>query len=532
MPNVSICIPAYRQTVYLRKTLASIAEQDLRDFEVIISDDSPTNEVEMLVDTFRDRLPGLTYVRNSPALGTPANWNHAVSLARGKYIKIMHHDDSFTRPSALRSFVSLAEEHQAAFICSAALAVNEHKGMTTPHDPTEAEISRIFERPHRLLFGNRIGPPSSVMYLRSLGIGFDPTHRFLVDLQFYCDVLRATSSAFYLREPLIASISGASHNVTNTCFTREIELKENLDLYVSWAGHFDPSEQPELVNHFTALFIKYQVRTEKELTDLCSGLELDGNLRSAMEKAGRGLLLRRIKQRIARTALYQLVRKPARELSKVSYSQCGEDLIMDHLLTSLGITRPFFVDIGAHHPKYLNNTYRSYRKGARGVNIEPDPSLIKQFMSQRPGDLNLGIGVTDAPGTTTATLHIFNEPTLNTFSAAEADRIIKEDDRFKVVGRCDVSMMNINDVLDTHCAHRRIDILSMDVEGLDEALIRAMDFERHEPLIICLETISFSSTGRGVKNTELIDHIVANGYMVYADTNINTIFVLEHIWKR
>ena len=121
---------------------------------------------------------------------------------------------------------------------------------------------------------------------------------------------------------------------------------------------------------------------------------------------------------------------------------------------------------------------------------------------------------------------------MNTFSKEEAQRIEEEDARYKVTKTLSIPVRNINDILDEHCANRRIDILSMDVEGLDEALIRAIDFERHKPLIICLETISYSSTGHGVKNEDLIGFITNKGYLLYADTNINSIFVLEHIWKR
>ncbi|MDQ3100985.1 MAG: glycosyltransferase, partial [Bacteroidota bacterium] len=95
MPKVSICIPTYRQTAHLRKTLASIAEQTFKDVEVIITDDSPDDAVEQLVAEFAAALPRLQYARNSAPLGPPANWDHAISMARGEYIKIMHHDDRF-----------------------------------------------------------------------------------------------------------------------------------------------------------------------------------------------------------------------------------------------------------------------------------------------------------------------------------------------------------------------------------------------------------------------------------------------------
>lgn len=47
-PLISICIPAYKNTDYLSVLLQSVAVQTFRDFEVVVSDDSPTDEVETL----------------------------------------------------------------------------------------------------------------------------------------------------------------------------------------------------------------------------------------------------------------------------------------------------------------------------------------------------------------------------------------------------------------------------------------------------------------------------------------------------
>jgi glycosyltransferase involved in cell wall biosynthesis len=47
-PKISICIPAYKQADKLEKLLHSIENQTYRDFEVIVTDDSPNDEVRDL----------------------------------------------------------------------------------------------------------------------------------------------------------------------------------------------------------------------------------------------------------------------------------------------------------------------------------------------------------------------------------------------------------------------------------------------------------------------------------------------------
>src|SRR3989344_293995 len=74
------------------------------------------------------------------------------------------------------------------------------------------------------------------------------------------------------------------------------------------------------------------------------------------------------------------------KLLQNSYSQQGEDLIIDKLL--VGKKKGFYVDVGAHDPVRFSNTKRFYDKGWSGINIDPNPWLIKKFQKQRDRDIN------------------------------------------------------------------------------------------------------------------------------------------------
>ena len=56
--------------------------------------------------------------------------------------------------------------------------------------------------------------------------------------------------------------------------------------------------------------------------------------------------------------------------------------------------------------------------------------------------------------------------------------------------------------------------------------------QNKRPTIICIESISFSANGNGVKDDRINSLLSEKGYMYYADTNINSIFVLEKLWKK
>ncbi len=76
------------------------------------------------------------------------------------------------------------------------------------------------------------------------------------------------------------------------------------------------------------------------------------------------------------------------------------------------------------------------------------------------------------------------------------------------------------------------DFLSLDAEGIDEIVLQSIDYKDNFPKVICVETISFSTVGRGKKNKKIISFLEEKGYLLYADTNINSIFVKKDLWER
>jgi glycosyltransferase involved in cell wall biosynthesis len=198
-PKVSICIPTYNQTLYLERTLNSISKQNFSDFELIISDDSTTNDVEELVEkykiTFGDKL---NYFKNKPSKGTPENWNEAIRKATGAYIKIMHHDEWFINETSLGYFVETIESSKADFVfCSVHVFVESTK---TEWDmkPTVSQVNEMLAIPALLILANIVGPPSSTIYKRELGLTYDNTLKFVVDFDFYIRVFQKTKNVVYI----------------------------------------------------------------------------------------------------------------------------------------------------------------------------------------------------------------------------------------------------------------------------------------------------------------------------------------------
>jgi FkbM family methyltransferase len=213
-----------------------------------------------------------------------------------------------------------------------------------------------------------------------------------------------------------------------------------------------------------------------------------------------------------------------------SYSQAGEDMIVNYLLGSIGVKNPTYLEIGTNLPDRGNNTFYFYRRGFRGVCIEPDASLCELIRKVRPGDklLNIGVGLTQD---SSANFYIFPgyHHSWNTFSAEDAAAKEKESG-FKA-RQVQVPLRTINSIIEENFESYP-NFISLDVEGWDLAILKSMDLDKYRPEVFCVETISFSTQHKEVKMQDTIDYMHSKGYFSYADTHINTIFCKSELFLR
>jgi FkbM family methyltransferase len=210
-----------------------------------------------------------------------------------------------------------------------------------------------------------------------------------------------------------------------------------------------------------------------------------------------------------------------------SYAQCGEDLIIDHLVRVIGLSNPYYLDLGAHHPSYLSNTYYFYKKGFAGVCVDADPSLISAFKKLRPIDITLNCGVGVEKGT--MDFYLMSSKTLNTFSKDEANRYVSYGNQ-QIEKIIQVEIKTVNSIIEEDCKEVP-NIISLDVEGMDFLILKSFNFKKYRPEIFCIETLSYTEDKTERKLTEIIELMKENGYFAYADTYINTIFVDKNIWS-
>jgi len=200
------------------------------------------------------------------------------------------------------------------------------------------------------------------------------------------------------------------------------------------------------------------------------------------------------------------------------YSQCGEDLIIEKLIPNK--KDGFFVDIGANHPIRSSNTYLFYKKGWRGISIEPNPSMMWLFKIFRNKDINLNVGI--GPVKSEIDLYVFKINTLSTFDKNSAEEYKKMG--YKMSKVIKVPVLPLKDILEQHSKGKEIDIMSIDTEGYDMEVLKSNDWKKFRPHFVILETIGGAKADKGIKNMSFDTYMSEISYKSIADTQLNTIY--------
>jgi glycosyltransferase involved in cell wall biosynthesis len=226
--DISICIPAYKNINYLKRLLNSIADQTFTNYEVVVTDDSPDDSVKNFIAGYQ-RVRNLRHFKNATALGTPENWNEGIRRSTGRWIKLMHDDDWFTSPDALRLFYKAAEANPTcSFFFSAFQNVVEKTRVVdvVRLDFVDQFILRL--NPLHLFKKVYVGNPSCTFIRSDVDELYDNRFKFVVDFEYYIRLIKKYKQYKYIDEVLL-NIGFNDEQVTKYTFlVAEVQVPENL----------------------------------------------------------------------------------------------------------------------------------------------------------------------------------------------------------------------------------------------------------------------------------------------------------------
>lgn len=200
-----------------------------------------------------------------------------------------------------------------------------------------------------------------------------------------------------------------------------------------------------------------------------------------------------------------------------SYSQHFEDKLVLKLLAKFDLKNALYVDVGASHPTSLSNSYLLYRKGIRGIIIDPNLEFQQLYHAVRANDIAIPIGC--GREVSLRRFYMFSTPVCNTFSETEAKRLIYKNKRLLRVVYVPVLPL---DLILKRIQHEWICFLSIDTEDFDLEVLSGSLHTLDKTLLLCIEANDTESEKRifeflKQKNFELVQRYDFN--LLFRNTN-------------
>lgn len=152
-PMVSVGVPVYNGSKYLREALDSIQSQTYENFEVIISDNASTDETPDICMAYVKYDNRFKYFALKKNMGAAYNYNHAFRLSTGKYFKWAADDDLLNK-NFLSNCVDILEKNSDVVLCSCQAIIIDKFGKRRQieGDDLNLSISDITSRFEKTLY--------------------------------------------------------------------------------------------------------------------------------------------------------------------------------------------------------------------------------------------------------------------------------------------------------------------------------------------------------------------------------------------
>jgi len=195
----------------------------------------------------------------------------------------------------------------------------------------------------------------------------------------------------------------------------------------------------------------------------------------------------------------------------IYYGEFGEDILVNRFFRKKN--EGFYVDVGCYHPIKGSLTYRLYKKGWKGLNVDLSKISIDLFKLARPKDHNIQAAITDYDGET----HFFENGMINQQNTLE--------NTGANLKKIKITAFKLQTLLDKlNISH--IDFLNIDVEGSDYKAISSLNLNKIRPKMICIEENRYDI--KEIINDKIQDLMSSNNYFLFSRLGVSSIYVDNH----
>ena len=215
-----------------------------------------------------------------------------------------------------------------------------------------------------------------------------------------------------------------------------------------------------------------------------------------------------------------------------NYTITGVDLLLDYFFKNINIKSGIYIDVGCNNLFVNNYTYLLHKNGWSGINIDLDFHYIDMFNYFRPGDYNKQIAIADVTGETDLFFY-HNKSSINTLSK---EMHFLRGSNAKEIKRIKTDTLN-NIIKESKIFDKKVNLLTIDVEGFELNVLKGFDFEKYSPEIIVIEYIDptlkkvefYNQNINNIINSELYDFMNKKNYKFVNWFHSDLIFVNSRV---
>lgn len=126
MINISIIMPLYNASRYLKEALKSVLRQTYQDFELICVNDASTDNTLEILQEFQDEDKRIIVMSNETRMGAGDSRNRGLKIAKGRYITFLDGDDIFEEEMLQLAYQEMEKHHADIVIYEYKLVPSEH----------------------------------------------------------------------------------------------------------------------------------------------------------------------------------------------------------------------------------------------------------------------------------------------------------------------------------------------------------------------------------------------------------------------
>lgn len=207
---VSIITPSYNSALFISTAITSVLKQSYVNWELIVVDDSSTDESPEMIKKYAAQDVRIKYVRQPKNVGVAAARNAGLKLAKGNFVAFLDSDDVWDE-FKLEKQVNFMVTNHYHFTCCAYRKINKEGVVVFPKVSVPVQITY-----NMLLKHNEIGCLTAMYNVDEIGKHYFPEvgHE---DFATWLKILKAGHHCYGLDE-VLASYRVHSNTVSSNKF--------------------------------------------------------------------------------------------------------------------------------------------------------------------------------------------------------------------------------------------------------------------------------------------------------------------------